>query len=401
MIRKNAKDHLPYKEKAILCLPFQVNGNTRGVLYHDNAYVTDCFNFLDEAQLDQLTHTLSSYIERAWSLTRDFAKLASEQTIPSQPTSTVEIVGRSDLISDMMAQMAQVAATDSTVLILGETGVGKELVARRIHQMSNRRDMPLVIVDPTTIAEGLVESELFGHEKGAFTGADRRKKGRLELSHKGTLFVDEVGEIPKSIQVKLLRAIQEKTTMRVGGTKPIYTDFRLIAATNRDLAEEVVAGRFREDLYYRLNVIPMVVPPLREREDDVHRLAQYFLKRYTIRHNRPEMLFTPECERLLSAYHWPGNVRELENIIERSVLLSTGDRLELSLPSAGPLHAADPFSDSPTLDEIQRRYIQHVLKKTRGKIGGEDGAARILGMKRTSLYNRMKKLKIRQNKKRV
>jgi transcriptional regulator with GAF, ATPase, and Fis domain/tetratricopeptide (TPR) repeat protein len=395
IIQKGSKHRLPYREKAILCLPFRVSGSIRGVLYHDNAYVTDCFNFLDESQLNQLVHTLSSYIEHAWQLTRDFAKLSSERTMPSQQASSVEMVGESEPMRKMIAQIDQVAATDSSVLILGETGVGKELVARRIHQMSNRRDMPLVVVDLTTISEGLVESELFGHEKGAFTGADRRKKGRLELAHQGTLFIDEVGEIPKSIQVKLLRTLQEKTTMRVGGTTSIYTDFRLIAATNRELTKEVAAGRFREDLYYRLNVIPIVVPPLRDRERDIHRLTRYYLKRYAVRCNRTGITLTAKSEKMLSAYHWPGNVRELKNVIERSVLLSTGDRLELSLPSTGVFQSVDPFSDTPTLDEVQRRYIRHVLKKTRGKIGGKDGAAQILGMKRTSLYNRMKRLNIR------
>lgn len=394
MIQKREKDHLPYREKAILCLPFRVSGTTRGVLYHDNAYVTDCFNFLDEAQLNQLVHTFSSYVEHAGSLTRDIAKLTQEQTIGPEPSATVEIVGESDPVKEMLARIDQVAATDSSVLILGETGVGKELVARRIHQLSHRRHMPLVIVDPTTIAEGLVESELFGHEKGAFTGADHRKKGRLELSHQGTLFIDEVGEIPKSIQVKLLRALQEKTTMRVGGTTPIFTDFRLIAATNRDLAGEVAAGRFREDLYYRLNVIPIVVPPLRQRKHDINRLACHFLRRFAGRYHRPGLTLSPEDEARLSAYEWPGNVRELENIMERSVLLSTGHRLALSLPSDGRRGSADPFGDMPTLDEVQRRYIRHVLNQTGGKIAGEDGAARILGMKRTSLYNRMKRLNI-------
>ncbi len=395
MIHKTAKNHLPYREKAILCLPFQVDGATRGVLYHDNAYVTDCFNFLDEAQLDQLVRALSNFIEHAWRLAQGQAKLTLEQASTSQEGEAVEIVGESDSIKRMLAQVHQVAATDSTVLVLGETGVGKELVARRIHQMSNRREMPLVIVDPTAIPEGLVESELFGHEKGAFTGADRRKKGRLELAHRGTLFIDEVGEIPKSIQVKLLRALQEKTSVRVGGTTPNFTDFRLIAATNRDLAKEVAAGRFREDLYYRLNVIPILVPPLRERKDDIRRLAHYFLKRFSMRHHRPGLALSPEAEALLPVYGWPGNVRELENVMERSVLLSTGDRLELNLPAAGPQRSTDPFSDLPTLDEVQRRYIEHVLKKTQGKIAGEDGAAKILGIKRTSLYHRMKSLGIR------
>jgi transcriptional regulator with GAF, ATPase, and Fis domain len=396
IIQKSDKHHPPHREKAILCLPFRVNGTIRGVLYHDNAYVTDCFNFLDESQLNRLAHTLSSHIQYAWRLARDFTKITSEQTTPSLDLAIDEMVGRSGPMRKMMAQIGQVAAVDSSILILGETGVGKELVAHRVHEMSNRREKPLIVVDPTTIAEGLVESELFGHEKGAFTGADRRKKGRLEFAHQGTLFIDEVGEISKSVQVKLLRALQEKTTMRVGGTTPIFTDFRLIAATNRDLSKEVAAGRFREDLYYRLNVIPIMVPPLRDRKDDIHRLAHYFLKRYAARHNRPGITLAPASEKMLSAYHWPGNVRELKNVIERSVLLSTQDCLELNLPPAGPLLNVDPFSDTPTLDEIQRRYIRHILKKTRGKIGGKNGAAQILGIKRTSLYHRMKRLNIRQ-----
>jgi transcriptional regulator with GAF, ATPase, and Fis domain/tetratricopeptide (TPR) repeat protein len=393
-IIQTSDNDLPYREKAILCLPFRVSGTIRGVLYHDNAYVTDCFNFLNESQLAQLEHTLSSYIQYAWRLARNFSKFSSEQTTPPQQVFIDEMVGHSGPMREMMARIDQVAATGSSVLILGETGVGKELVARRIHEMSNRRNRPMIVVDPTTIAEALVESELFGHEKGAFTGADRRKKGRLEFAHQGTLFIDEVGEISKSVQAKLLRALQEKTTMRVGGTTPIFTDFRLIAATNRDLAKEVAAGRFREDLYYRLNVIPIMVPPLRDRKGDIRRLAHYFLKRYAARCNRSGITLSPESEKILSAYHWPGNVRELKNILERSVLLSTGNRIELNLPQAGPLLNADPFSDTPTLDEVQRRYIRHVLKKTGGKIGGKDGAAKILGMKRTSLYHRMKRLNI-------
>ena len=248
LVRRGDRSDAPYREKAILCLPFQIEGKPRGVLYHDNAYITDCFNFLDPAQLNRLVHTLSSYIEHAWDLSRGFEKLRPPPAVPSTVTGTVEIVGESSRIKAVLTQVDQVAPTDSTVLILGETGVGKELVARRIHQQSRRCDMPLIVVDPTAIPEGLVESELFGHEKGAFTGADRQKKGLLELAHQGTLFIDEVGEIPKSIQVKLLRALQEKTIQRLGGTKPLFSDFRLIAATNRDLAGQVAAGSGRTSI---------------------------------------------------------------------------------------------------------------------------------------------------------
>ncbi len=389
------KSQEPYKEKAILCLPFQIQDRTRGVLYHDNAYVTDRFSSLDQIQLRRLIYALSSYIEHVCGLSRGVEKFSSETTVSRGTARAADIIGESDKIKAILSKIAQVAPVDSNILILGETGVGKELIARRIHEKSNRREGPMVVVDPTAIPESLVESELFGHEKGAFTGADSRKKGLLELAHKGTLFIDEVGDIPKQVQVKLLRVLQEKTTMRVGGIKSILTDFRLVCATNRDLAEEVAAGRFREDLYYRLNVIPVKVPALRERKEDIIPLAVYFLKRYAIRHNRPVPTMSPEVETKLLTYHWPGNVRELENMIERGMLLSKGEVLELDLPSSDSHHTADPFFDLPTLDEVQRRYIQHVLEKTGGRVGGPGGSAEILGLKRTTLYSKMKRLDIR------
>jgi transcriptional regulator with GAF, ATPase, and Fis domain len=247
----------------------------------------------------------------------------------------------------------------------------------------------------TTISENLVESELFGHERGAFTGADRQKKGRLELAHRGTLFIDEVGEIPKTIQVKLLRAIEEKTLVRVGGMRTLVSDFRLIAATNRDLATEVAAGHFREDLYYRLNVIPIILPPLRERIDDIPLLAQHFLNRYSLKYKRTLMGLSIDDEERLKNYHWPGNVRELKNVMERATLLSTGPQFELILPERGSEASPSIIGDTPTMEELQRRYINLIIEKSNGKISGPGGAAQILGMKRTSLYTRMKKLGLR------
>jgi transcriptional regulator with GAF, ATPase, and Fis domain len=296
---------------------------------------------------------------------------------------------------EIMGQVDQVADSDGTVLIMGETGVGKELFAHRLHKMSTRNDRPFVVVDPTTMPETLVESELFGHEKGAFTGADQQKAGRLELAHGGTLFIDEVGEIPKSVQVKLLRTLQEKSFVRVGGTSPQNSDFRLVAATNRDLAEEVAAGRFREDLYYRINVLPFTIPPLRERKKDIPLLARYFLARYATQYNRPKLTLTEEDEAKLMAYEWPGNVRELENVMERTVLLSKGEELDFLLPAGGETDPGSLFTGTPTLDEMQRRYILHVLDTTGGKVGGSEGAAEVLGMKRSTLNNRMKKLGLR------
>jgi transcriptional regulator with GAF, ATPase, and Fis domain len=290
----------------------------------------------------------------------------------------------------LLGQVDQVAPTESTILVLGETGTGKELLAKRIHASSLRAAGPFMVVDAATIPENLLESELFGHERGAFTGADRQKIGRIELAHQGTLFLDEVGELPLSAQVKLLRALQEKTFSRLGGTRTIQSDFRLVAATNRDLGAEVAAGRFRQDLYYRLNVIPILLPPLRDRPEDIPLLAGHFLNRYAVRYKRSGLRLSPEQEKMLGRYPWPGNIRELKNILERAVLLSVADQLELALPADLTSGRENPFADNPSLDEIQRRYIDHILLKTSGRIAGPGGAAEILGMKRTSLYSRMR-----------
>jgi len=395
VVRRQDHEMDPSNVKAMICVPFSVEGRVRGVLYHDNAYVRDCFDSFSKSQLTQMARWLTSYIDHIFELSRRLEQKASDQLKQFDAEGPPAIMTQSPRMRAILNQMDRIAATDSTVLILGETGVGKELLARRIHQMSPRKKNPLVIVDPTVIPENLVESELFGHEKGAFTGADRQKKGRLELAHEGTLFIDEVGEIPKSIQVKLLRAIQEKTMIRIGGNKSIYSDFRLVAATNRDLTAEVAAGRFREDLYYRLNVIPVTLPPLRERIKDVGLLAGHFLGRFAAKYNRPGLTLTKAHEAILDSYPWPGNIRELMNVMERAALLSLDGGLHLNLPPDSRTGASSPFVDFPTLDELQRRYIQHVLTKTNGRLSGPGGAAEILGMKRTSLYNRMKRLGLR------
>ena len=295
----------------------------------------------------------------------------------------------------ILAQLDRAAGTDATILITGETGVGKELLARRVHTVSPRRSMPLITVDLMSIPDTLVESELFGHEKGAFTGAEVQKRGRIELAHQGTLFIDELGEVPASMQVKLLRTLQERSFMRLGGSRIISSDFRLVAATNRDLAKEVKAGRFRQDLYYRVNVMPVHVPPLRERSEDIVALARHFLRLFSVKYQRPDIALMQEDIARLLSYAWPGNVRELRNVIERGVLLATDERINLSLPLDARPSSAHPFADTPTLDEVQRRYITWVLERTSGRIGGAGGAAEILGMKRTSLNARLKKLGLR------
>jgi len=238
-----------------------------------------------------------------------------------------------------------------------------------------------------------VESELFGYEKGAFTGADKQKLGRIELAHNGTLFLDEIGELPLHLQTKLLKTLEEKTFVRIGGGRSIRSDFRLIAATNRSLKDEVAAGRFREDLFYRLNVFPLSMPPLREREEDIAELARYFVELYARKYGRPGLDLSRKDIGMLMRYAWPGNVRELQNVIERAVILTKGKELQIPLfPTGSQTGAKATFDDLTTLDELQRRYIRHVFEYTKGRVSGPGGAAEILGMKRTSLYSRMKAL---------
>ena len=385
-----------YQCKSILCIPFDVGGKTTGVLYYDNSYVDSCFDMIGPGDLNRMARSISRYIERLYAHSLRIKNKNRLRTSPAQDTPSYEIIARSPSMIQVLDQADRVAATDSSILILGETGVGKELLARRIHEKSRRVDKPLVIVDPSTMPETLVESELFGYEKGAFTGADHQKTGRLELADGGTLFIDEIGDIPLPVQVKLLRVLQEKTIMRVGSTRTLFTDFRLIAATNRDLAHMVAKGEFREDLYYRINVVPIYIPPLRLRVDDIGLLSDHFLNLYAAKYHRSEFQLSVEDESRLKAYNWPGNIRELKNVLERASLLSSEGKLELNLPvgiaEANP--GCNPFEDLPTMEEIQRRYIQYVLERTNGKQSGPEGAAEILGMNRSTLYNRRKKLGI-------
>ena len=385
----------PTQVRAVLCAPFEAEGSVQGVLYHDNSHVRECFEAFEASDLVRVARSLASYVEHLIELNQQWQKRTSLNLTRLWPSDSREIVTENPQMLEILAQLDHIAGSDGTVLILGETGVGKELFANRLHDKSTRRESPFVIVDPTTIPETLVESELFGHEKGAFTGADRQKPGRLELADGGTLFIDEVGEIPKSVQAKLLRVLQEKTLVRVGGTSTLRSDFRLVAATNRDLAREVAAGRFREDLYYRINVVPLAIPPLRERKEDIPLLARTFLAKYASRYGRPQIGLTKKDEAKLMGYDWPGNVRELENVVERTVLLSAGEDLEFRLPEEEMSVSGNLFSDYPPLDEMQRRYIQRVLEKTGGRIGGVGGAAEILEMKRSTLNSRLKRLGLR------
>jgi transcriptional regulator with PAS, ATPase and Fis domain len=285
----------------------------------------------------------------------------------------------------------QVAVTDATVLILGESGTGKELIARAIHAGSARRDGPFVKVDCTALPEGLLESELFGHEKGAFTDAAAEKPGRFELAHGGTLFLDEVGELPQSLQAKLLRVLQERAFERVGGTRTISVDVRILAATNRDLAKALKGGQFREDLYYRLNVVPILVPPLRRRPEDILPLAAHFLQRFGARYGKVVPGLSPEAAALLRRYSWPGNVRELEHAIERAVILWERGVIrpeELAVDLMAVASDGLPDQELMTLEELEREYIRRVLRRVRGH---KSRAARILGINRKTLLEKRKR----------
>jgi transcriptional regulator with GAF, ATPase, and Fis domain len=310
-----------------------------------------------------------------------------------------DIVGESAGLKYVLKQIETVAPTTATVLIQGETGTGKELLARAIHRLSPRKDSTFIKLNCAAIPAGLVESELFGHEKGAFTGAIARKIGRLELAHEGTLFLDEVGELPLDLQPKLLRALQEREIERIGGTRAIPVDIRLIAATNRDLATMVQEKQFRSDLYYRLRVFPVFSPPLREREADIPVLVRHFVDSHSRRMGKVIETIPDATMKALTRWPWPGNIRELENFLERAVILTRGPVLyaplgELEMEETSP---AAQDTESPTLEAAEREHILRVLRETGGQIGGDDGAAARLGLKRTTLNSKLKKLGIERS----
>jgi formate hydrogenlyase transcriptional activator len=319
-----------------------------------------------------------------------------------------EIVGNSPPLMTVLRKVEQVAPTDSTVLIYGETGTGKELIARAIHDRSSRKNRPLVKVNCSAISAGLVESELFGHMKGAFTGAFEKRVGRFELANGGTIFLDEIGELPLDTQVKLLRVLQEREFEPVGSNKSVQVDVRVIAATNRDLQKAIGAGTFRSDLYYRLSVFPIEMPPLRERRSDISQLAMFFLARCSKKFGKNVQGIAPEASERLTNYSWPGNIRELQNVIERAAILSQSPILRLDadlVPLPGPAPADDGESreaaattatGAATLQEIERSHIVAILSQTHGVVEGSNGAAKILGMHPNTLRHRMQKLGIKR-----
>jgi formate hydrogenlyase transcriptional activator len=305
-----------------------------------------------------------------------------------------EIVGDSPALKRVLDQVATVAPSEATVLILGETGTGKELFARAIHRLSRRKDGSFIKLNCAAIPTGLLESELFGHEKGAFTGAVSQKIGRLELADGGTLFLDEVGEIPLELQPKLLRVLQDHEFERLGSTRTIKVNLRLVAATNRDLAKAIAEREFRSDLFYRLSVFPIRVPALRERREDIPLLVRYFVRKFALRMERPIETIPKETMKALTAWSWPGNVRELENLMERSVILSQGHALHVPVSEMRSESRTVLSQTDHNLENAEREHILNVLRQTKGAIAGPDGAAARLGLKRTTLQSKMQRLKI-------
>jgi formate hydrogenlyase transcriptional activator len=305
-----------------------------------------------------------------------------------------EIVGQSAALRQVLDQVRTVAGSEATVLILGETGTGKELIARAIHRLSARRDASFIKVNCAAIPTGLLESELFGHEKGAFTGAISQKIGRIELADGGTLFLDEIGEIPLELQPKLLRVLQDQEFERLGSNRTIKVSLRLVAATNRDLNKEVAERHFRSDLFYRLSVFPISLPPLRGRREDIPLLVRYFVRKFSTRMNRRIETIPSATIRALSEWHWPGNIRELENLMERSVILSESSALRVPLAELRTVPERISAQPDHTLDNAEREHILRVLRETGGVLSGPNGAAHRLGLKRTTLQSKMQRLKI-------
>ena len=389
--------------KSAYCLPLISHGRPLGTLVVASL-TEEIFPEKDAQLLQHVANQIAIAVENSLAFRQvvERANKLSEEKLYLQDEirseyNFEEIIGDSPALKKILNQLQTVAPTDSTILIQGETGTGKELIARAIHHLSARRERTLVKVNCAAIPTGLLESELFGHERGAFTGAIAQRVGRFELAHRGTLFLDEVGDIPLELQPKLLRVLQEQEFERLGSARTVQVDVRLVAATNADLAQKMADGQFRSDLYYRLNVFPVTIPPLRERREDIPLLVRYFAQKYARRMKRPIDNVPVKAMTALSEYHWPGNVRELENFIERAVILSRGAELQIPLAelkhrtSDAPIAAANGFA---TLEHAEREHIVRMLGETKWVIGGPTGAANRLGMKRTTLQSRMRKLGI-------
>ena len=404
--------------QAACCVPLSTHGRTIGTLNLASRR-EDAFTAQDVELLQQVAAQVAIAVENALAFKEIDAlkdklaveKLYLEEEIRSQ-LNFEEIIGESSALKRALGQVELVAPAGTTVLILGESGTGKELIARAIHDLSPRRERTFVKINCAAIPAGLLESELFGHERGAFTGAIAQKIGRFELADKGTIFLDEVGDIPLELQPKLLRVLQEQEFERLGSTRSIRVDVRVVAATNQDLSRLVAEKKFRSELFYRLNVFPIQVPALRERPEDIPLLVRYFVQKYSRQLNKSVVYIPADAMDALVRYSWPGNVRELENLIERAVLLSPAKELRVPLPelqlagaanspSSAPFTSSASLTSSPdthvaTLAEAEREHILRALRQTKWRIAGPRGAALLLGMKRTTLQARIRKLGIRR-----
>jgi formate hydrogenlyase transcriptional activator len=387
--------------RTVRCMPLLTSKGALGTL-NVGSKKDQAFSAEDEEILNQIAAQLAIALDNARAYREIGAlkdRLALEKSYLEDEIRTEmhfeEIVGESAELRGVLGRAKTVAISDSTVLILGETGTGKELIARAIHRMSKRKDANFIKVNCAAIPTGLLESELFGHEKGAFTGAISRKIGRMELADKGTLFLDEIGDIPLELQPKLLRVLQDKEFERLGSNRTIRVNLRLIAATNQDLRNRVLEREFRSDLFYRLNVFPIHIPPLRDRKGDIPLLIRHFVRKLARRMDKVIETIPSSTIEALKTWPWPGNIRELENFIERSVILSTGTVLHAPLAELQPKQEQVAIYD-PTLRQAEREHILRVLRECGGMISGSKGAALKLGLKRTTLQSKMKKLGIRR-----
>jgi DNA-binding NtrC family response regulator len=395
-----------YRLLSHLALPIELNGGKYAYFNfysrRPDAYHADHLMLCNRLQpvLDNFTAKMLHSTDSPLAGGRDNFTIKHAATVADQPNPFGGIIGNSHLLLTVFDHVIQVAKADSSVLILGESGTGKEKIAERIHSLSLRKDKPFIRINCAALPTSLIDSELFGHEKGAFTGAHERKIGRFELAHTGTIFLDEIGELPLESQSKLLRVLQEKEIERIGGRVTIKTDVRIIAATNRDLNKEVAEGRFRLDLFYRINVFPIVMPPLRERKEDISDLANHFLSIYVRKTGKTVRGIAPHVLENMKQYHWPGNIRELENLIERNVLLTRDDMINnMVLPTQleQPAAAAQQDAVVTTMSDGERAHIMAALKRSNGKVWGEGGAASLLNLPPTTLNSKMKKLGIRKD----
>ncbi|MCP2025284.1 DNA-binding NtrC family response regulator [Flavobacterium sp. HSC-32F16] len=392
--------------KSNLMLPIPLSRNENGGLYlsffsrqtnnYNKNHVTLC-----ERLQEPLIYAIENLVSHDKKIDQKNSSAAHHKTEKNAKVTGFEtIVGKSPVLLKLFDHILQVAPADTTVLITGESGTGKESIAQSIQQLSNRKEQPFVKINCSALPPSLIESELFGHEKGAFTGAAERRIGKFEQAHNGTLFLDEIGDMPLEMQAKLLRAIQEKEIERVGGNLPIKVNVRIIAATNCNLEKEVADGRFRLDLYYRLNVFPIQLPPLRERKEDIGLLARHFIAVYSSKTGKKVTEIAESALKSLLSYQWPGNIRELENLIERSVLLAKTETIEhIPLPAFDEIKVNNNTNEwyFKTIQENEREHIINVLEKCNGRIRGAGGASEILGLPPTTLASRMQKLGIKRS----